>query len=37
MVPPPAAHFIEWHQEQPGLFHLLQNGLAVGPAGDRIT
>ena len=37
MVAPPAAHLIQRHQEQAGLFHPLQHRLAIGAAGDRIT
>jgi hypothetical protein len=34
VVASPAAHLIQWHQEQAGLFHLLQHRLAIGAAGD---
>ena len=37
VVAPPAAHLIQRHQEQAGLFHPLQRRLAIGAAGDRIT
>ena len=37
MVAPPAAHLIEWHQEQARPLNVLQHRLAVGPASDRIT
>ncbi len=37
VVAPPAAHLIQRHQEQAGLFHPLQHRLAAVPAGDRIT
>ena len=37
VVAPPAAHLIQRHQEQAGLFHPLQHRLAIGAAGDRIT
>jgi len=37
VVAPPAAHFVQWHQEQVGPLHLLQHYLAIGAAGDRIA
>ena len=37
VVAPPAAHFIQRHQEQAGPLHLLQHRLAAGPAGDRVA
>ena len=37
VVAPPAAHLIQRHQEQAGLFHPLQHRLAISAAGDRIT
>ena len=37
VVAPPAAHFIQRHQDQAGPLHLLQHRLAAGAAGDRIA
>ena len=37
VVAPPAAHLIERQQEQAGLLHLLQQGLAARAAGDRVA
>jgi hypothetical protein len=37
VVAPPAAHLIQRHHKQARPLELLQHGLAVGPAGDRIT
>ncbi len=37
VVAPPAAHLIQRHQEQAGLFHPFQHRLAISAAGDRIT
>ena len=37
MVTPPAANLIQRHQEQACLLNLLQHGLAIVPAGDRIA
>ena len=37
VVTPPAAHLIERQQEQAGLLHLLQQGLAAPAAGDGVA
>ena len=37
VVAPPAAHLIQWHQEQAVLLHLLQQRLAPRAAGDRVA
>ena len=37
VVAPPAAHLIQWHQEQPRPLHPLQQRLATGAAGDRVA
>ncbi len=37
VVAPPSAHLVQRDQEQPGPVHLLQQRLAAGPAGDRVT
>ena len=37
VVAPPAADLIQRHQEQPGPLHLVQQRLAPGAAGDRVT
>ena len=37
VVAPPAAHLIQRHQEQAGLFHPLQHHLAISAAGNRVT
>ena len=37
VVAPPAAHLIQRQQEQPGSFHLLEQGLAAGLGGDRVA
>jgi hypothetical protein len=37
MMAPPAAHPVQRLQEQVGPLHLLQQRLAVGPAGDRVA
>jgi hypothetical protein len=37
VVAPPAAHLVQRQQEQPGPLHLLEQGLAAGPGGDRVA
>jgi hypothetical protein len=37
VVAPPSAHLIQRYQEQPVFLRLLQQCLAAGPAGDRVT
>ena len=37
VVTPPAARLIERQQEQPGLLHLLEQGLAARAAGDGVA
>ena len=37
VVAPPAADLIQRQQEQPGSLDLLEQGLAAGPAGNRVA
>ena len=37
VVTPPAAHLVERQQEQAGLLHLLEQGLAARAAGDGVA